>query len=361
VALAVGAVALTAVVWTSRVAALDELAATRARTVARLAGEDRLPGLLPVVEPAMVQVLDGAGLVIATSPNASRTLPVVGREVLATLREGAGEDPARATLATAYDERARLAVLPATWRGTPVTVVVALPLRDVEGVLRALRLSLGGVVPTLTLLLAGAIWLALGRALHPVEHLRRAAARVALEGGPGVLPVPRARDELGALARTLNEMLDRLERAGARQRAFVEDAAHELRSPISALRATVEVARAHPDSWSTAELAADLEPEVLRMQALVDDLLLLARVDPAAIGRVVRNLVENATRHARGRRQRPGAGHRPGDRPGPWRRRRARRCRQWRAARDADHPVRGRVALRDASRTVRAGRCRPRR
>ncbi|MCC2593606.1 HAMP domain-containing protein [Tessaracoccus sp. OS52] len=333
VGLALGAVALSAVVSASRVAALDEVARARAETVARLAAEDRLPEPLPVTEPGeIVQVLDAAGLVVASSASASRTLPLLTPAELGRL--GAG----RATLGTAYDERARVVAMDATWRGDPVRVVVALPLRDVEGVLSALRLSLVGVVPTLTLALAVVIWLALGRALRPVEQLRRAAERVAREGGPGALPVPSADDELGALARTLNEMLDRLERAAARQRAFVEDAAHELRSPISSLRATVEVARTHPDAWAGDELAADLEPEVLRMQALVDDLLLLARVgaapaqrgehdlrdlveqvvgtvraevafevagegrgwvDAPAFQRVVRNLVENAARHAR--------------------------------------------------------------
>jgi len=337
VALAIGAVALTLVVQGSRVAALDELAAARARTLVRLVEEDRLPETLPAVEPGEVaQVLDAGGRVVATSPNASRTLPVLGTADLARLEGDGG------ATRTAYDELARVAVLPASWRGTEVTVVVTVPLRDVEGVLAALRLSLMGVVPTLTLLLAAAIWLALGRALHPVDQLRRAAEHVAREGGPGSLPVPRADDELGALARTLNEMLDRLEHASARQRAFVEDAAHELRSPIAALRTSVEVARAHPGAWTAGELAADLEPEVLRMQGLVDDLLLLARVgsappartatdlaevaddavaaartrpgvavevaghgaavvDPVAVGRVVRNLVENATRHAHAR------------------------------------------------------------
>lgn len=333
VGLALGAVVLSGVVSASRVAALDDVAMARAETVARLALDDRLPDPLPVTEAGEIaQVLDGSGLVVASSASASRTLPVIGAGDLERLL-GQG----RGTLRTAYDERARLAVLPATWRGEPVSVVVALPLRDVEGVLNALRVSLVGVVPTLTLLLAGVIWLALGRALRPVEELRSAAARVAREGGPGALPVPSADDELGALARTLNEMLDRLERASARQRAFVEDAAHELRSPISSLRASVEVARSHPEAISSSELAADLGPEVLRMQALVDDLLLLARVgaaparrseedlagiaadavgvarpdvaveirgsgaarvDAAAVGRVVRNLVDNAVRHA---------------------------------------------------------------
>uniref|UniRef100_UPI002027BFB8 sensor histidine kinase n=1 Tax=Actinotalea sp. C106 TaxID=2908644 RepID=UPI002027BFB8 len=155
----------------------------------------------------------------------------------------------------------------------------------------------------------------------------------------GALPVPRTDDELGALARTLNEMLDRLEVAAARQRAFVADAAHELRSPLAALRASIEVARAHPETYPAGALAQDLEDEVLRMQALVDDLLLLARMgsrprpstpldlraaveeamgglvaggvvirvdgdgetqgERTAVVRVVRNLVENAARHAR--------------------------------------------------------------
>ncbi len=334
VGLIMGAIALTAVVSASRIATLDELSAARAATIARLVEEDRLPEPLPVAEAGEVaQVLDSDGLVVASSANASRTLPVVTVEELAALRE----EPT-ATLETAYDEQARVLALAASWRGAPVTVVVTLPLRDIEGVLDALRVSLVGVVPTLSLLLAGVIWLALGRALRPVEQLRSAAAHVAREGGPGSLPVPDSHDELGALARTLNEMLNRLEQAAARQRSFVEDAAHELRSPISVLRATVEAAQTYPDAWADGELATDLEPEVLRMQLLVDDLLLLARVgaatasrseedlrrvvedavnsarpgpavevvgdgtafmDAVAVGRVVRNLVENASRHAR--------------------------------------------------------------
>ncbi|WP_448629853.1 sensor histidine kinase [Cellulomonas soli] len=130
----------------------------------------------------------------------------------------------------------------------------------------------------LTALLALAVWLALGRALHPVDQLRRAAEQVAVTGGPGALPVPRGDDELAALARTLNRMLDRLEEASARQRSFVADAAHELRSPIAALRATLDVARSHPDSYAPGELVEELAGETARMQVLVDDLLLLARV-----------------------------------------------------------------------------------
>jgi signal transduction histidine kinase len=343
VTLAVGAVALTTVLSRSRVAALDQIARNRAVTIAALTTDDRLPEALPVAEPGEIaQLLDASGLVIASSPNASRTLPVLVPNDLAALRSQAGDKVLVATAATTYDDEARVAVRAVTYRGVPVTVVATVPLAEVRGLLGALSVSLVVVVPLLTALLAWVIWRVLGRALLPVEQMRRAAAQVARSGGPGSLPVRDADDELGALARTLNEMLDRLEGAAARQRTFAADAAHELRSPLAAVRASIDVARAHPAAYSTAELAADLEGEVLRMQVLVDDLLLLARVgsapvvrkasqvdrgahdavgsarpvqridvevvgsgialgDAAAVGRVVRNLVDNALRHASSR------------------------------------------------------------
>jgi len=340
VALVVGAFALGTLLSRTRVDALDTVVRDRAATVAALADDDRLPAALPVAEPGeIVQLLDADGAVLATSPNASRTLPVVSAETLADLRAAAGSTVhLGATSDSAYDDEARIAVQQATYRGEPVTVVATMPLAEVQGVLDALRLALVVVVPLLTLALAVVVWLILGRALRPVEELRRGAAQVASSGGPGSLPVPPRDDELGALARTLNSMLDRLEAGAARQRTFVADAAHELRSPLATLRASVEVAQAHPDSYDTAELVADLQGEILRMQALVDDLLLLARVGSAPsertdvdladlvapeaaaggrsglrpvvsgsgrahvaaapVGRVVRNLVDNAVRHA---------------------------------------------------------------
>lgn len=330
VALVVGAILLTVVLRDTRVDALDQVVRDRAVTVAALAADDRLPETLPVEEPGeIVQLIDAGGAVLATSPNASRTLPVLSPDVLAVLG-------ATSTQQTAYDDAARVAVRATTFRDEPVTVVATVPLTEVQGVLDALRLALVVVVPLLTLALGVGVWLILGRALRPVEELRRGAARVASSGGPGSLPVPARDDELGALARTLNSMLDRLESGAARQRAFVADAAHELRSPLASLRTTIEVARAHPGSYDTDELTRDLEVEVLRMQALVDDLLLLARMgssplahdeldlaavardvvrtggavavtvdgsgrargDATAVGRVLRNLVDNAVRHA---------------------------------------------------------------
>lgn len=332
VALVVGAFALTTVLSRTRIDALDTVVRDRVATVAALAESDQLPDALPVAEPGeIVQLLDADGGVLATSPNASRTLPVVPLDALDV---GPGTTVG-STAASAYDDEARIASRSVTYRGEPVTVVATVPIAEVQSVIDALRLALVVVVPLLTLALALVVWLILGRALRPVEELRRGAAQVASTGGPGSLPVPWRDDELGSLARTLNSMLDRLDAGAARQRTFVADAAHELRSPLATLRASIEVARLHPDSYDTAELAGDLEAEVLRMQALVDDLLLLARVGSApsartdvdlakvvhdvvpttavslvvqgsgrafagetSVGRVVRNLVDNAVRHA---------------------------------------------------------------
>ena len=362
-ALVVGAVVLSTVLSRGRVAALDEVVRGRAETVAALVASDQVPEALPVAEPGeIVQVLDAGGRVAATSPTASRTLPVLGGDALADLRARAaaarGEPVVGGTGASAYDRAARVAVVAPAGAPEGTVVVATVPVAEVEGLVRALRLALAGVVPVLTALFAAAIWVALGRALRPVERLRSAAAQVARAGGPGSLPDPGTDDEVGALARTLNEMLDRLEEAAGRQRAFVADAAHELRTPLAALRAQLEVAGTHPEAYAPGELVEGLGDQVRRMQALVDDLLLLARLgsrpvpdadvdlgevareaaalaaagavgaeepgapaaagalarpvalevvgtgrargDAAALGRVVRNLVDNAIGHAAG-------------------------------------------------------------
>jgi len=185
----------------------------------------------------------------------------------------------------------------------------------------------------------GLCFVLLGRALRPVEDLRRSAESVTALGGGGILPVPAA-GEIASLAVTLNLMLDRLQIAGERQGTFVGDAAHELRSPLAAVRATVEVALAHPGTYDVTTLAGDVHDQVLRLQQLVDDLLQLAAVgaptcrrenvdlrrlaeqvaaaqtapervevigeghavsDPEVLRRVLRNLVDNAVRHAHSR------------------------------------------------------------
>src|SRR4029078_10558411 len=117
-----------------------------------------------------------------------------------------------------------------------LTVVAALPTADLESATSTLRGLLLVVFPLLLLVCALIAWRVIGAALKPVEELRSGAA--SLDGSPTHerLPVPPPRDEIAALATTLNEMLDRVAGARRTQRAFVADAAHELRSPLATMR-----------------------------------------------------------------------------------------------------------------------------
>ena len=142
----------------------------------------------------------------------------------------------------------------------------------------ARELAIGGVVFVAVAAL-GAYWLARA-ALSPVERLRRQVAAVSGRDKGSAVQVPGTRDEIAALAGTMNELLGRLQGALARQRSFVADASHELRTPLAVLRGELELA-ARPGR-SREELAAAVRSaaaEAERLSRLTDDLLLLARSD----------------------------------------------------------------------------------
>ena len=149
----------------------------------------------------------------------------------------------------------------------------------------------------------GAAWLGTRAALRPVDRMRAAAA--ALPPGER-LPVPMAHDELRALTEELNRLLARRDEAAARLERFTGDAAHELRSPVAAIRAQAEVAVAHPDPQMAEETLRAVAAEAVRLSSLLDDLLALARADAG-------------TAAARGRRRpgRRGRGRRRSGRAGP--------------------------------------------
>ncbi len=143
-------------------------------------------------------------------------------------------------------------------------------------------------LPVMLVVVALTTWFAVGRALAPVEAIRREVDEISAAQLHRRVPQPKADDEIGRLAATMNRMLDRLESARNSQRRFVSDASHELRSPITTIRQHAEVALAHPDRTTTRELADVVLAEEQRMQRLVEDLLLLARADehvPAAARR----------------------------------------------------------------------------
>ncbi len=127
-----------------------------------------------------------------------------------------------------------------------------------------------------------ATWLSVRSSLRPVERMRVAAGQ--LPRGER-LPVPAARDELQALAEALNALLARRDEATERLRRFTGDAAHELRSPVTSVRAQAEVAVAHPDPDFSIEVLESVVEESERLSNLVDSLLLLARADTGELPR----------------------------------------------------------------------------
>lgn len=223
-----------------------------------------------------------------------------------------------------------------------VTVLVGADREPVEKVVSTVAVLLAIVGPIVAALVASASYRLVGTALRPVERIRSRVASISSHQLDERIPVPAGRDEIARLADTMNEMLGRLHAGQRAQQRFVSDASHELRSPLSTITTALELAASRPDLLDDALIDESLLPEARRMRQLIEDLLLLARSDeksstmvlvdvdlddllyeegkrvqsmsqldvrtsivPArvrgdrdALARMVRNLVDNAVRHA---------------------------------------------------------------
>ncbi len=287
----------------------------------------RLP---PVGRVPWVQVVDVEGHVLVRSPSLEGRPPFVrtrdGRVVPVPPEAG---EPDRLVV---YKQ--------VTSRVGPVTVVAASPLdgvsRSVDAIVEVLLFG----IPALVVLVGMVAWVLVGRALRPVDAIRAEVAAISASTMHRRVPEPATHDEVARLARTMNDMLDRLESASSRQRRFVSDASHELRSPVASIRAALEVALRHHDGadWPTVAERVLVEDE--RMEQIIAELLDVARFEEggeplpdtavdldelvmeevarlrgvtvrtehvsagrvrgsrAQLGRVVRNLLDNAARHA---------------------------------------------------------------
>ena len=281
---------------------LDNEALASADEVAAMVNENKLPSPIPVSGAQVVQVVDSQQRVIGGSVTADRLTPLLRSTELTTALGGEAVvlDGARLGMS----EPVRVRAIQTGPASAPVSVIVGLPYGDVLAARTALRNALLITFPLLLGALAGIAWRVIGWTLRPVEQLRAGAEEISRTrriSGPGErerLPVPYAADEIHALAITLNEMLDRLAETQERQRAFVADAAHELRSPLASVQAQLEVAQRLGEGGT---LPADLMVDVKRLSGLVEDLLLLARADadtrpPARLAAVdARDLVAELT------------------------------------------------------------------
>jgi signal transduction histidine kinase len=342
ITLTLGAVSLLVVLRRSLVHNVDQTAEVHAEDIATLARGGTLPSELSVPgdDDVIAQVVDARGDVVASSGN------LTGEPAIATF-PGRSDDAVAHTvenLPTGDDTSGyRVVALAARSPGGPITIYVAGSLEPVDESVTILRGALFVGVPLVLAVIALTTWLIVGRALHPVEAIRTQVAAISSKALGRRVPEPKADDEIGRLARTMNEMLDRLEESTCRQRRFVADASHELQSPLASARADLEVALAHPEAAEWRDTAKELLDDNRQMERLIRDLLFLARADegtapaPTAsvdfddivleeverlrptnrlaidtsqvsgapvkarrdeLGRAVRNLVENAERHA---------------------------------------------------------------
>ena len=160
-----------------------------------------------------------------------------------------------------------------------LTVTAAAPVDQVDRNTDALveRLRVG--LPALVALVGVVTWVLVGRALRPVEAIRAEVDAITGSTMHRRVPEPPTNDEIGRLARTMNAMLGRLDTSATQQRQFVSDASHELRSPVAAIRTGLEVARLKGDRANWPAVVDVVLAEESLLEALLDDLLLLAAHD----------------------------------------------------------------------------------
>jgi signal transduction histidine kinase len=341
VGLAVSASALL-LVTVMRRELIDELRAKallRAQVVASTLEAGTAPTRLSLghEDETFVQVVDDDRNVLAASPSLHDSPPVAADiesdgEIISGAGFGDPEDRFMVVEKSAETPLGPLYVL-VGWSLDPVTASTSLATR---------LLAVTG--PGLVLIAGTMTWLLAGRALSHVESIRAEVADISGSDLHRRVPESAGGDEIARLARTMNEMLVRLEQSHRQRELFVADASHELRNPIAAIRHHAEVAMAHPDQTSLDELARDVLDEDLRLHRIAEDLLLLARIDaqvthrdrievdlddvvldearrlkrtspglqidtsdvsaarvsgdPEALARMIRNLADNASRHA---------------------------------------------------------------
>lgn len=288
-------------------------------------------------DQTLVQILTPAGEVVAASDAIS------GRPPLTGVRPAVGETvQAEARLPLRVTDPFRIVATGVPTGDGGRIVVVAQSLGPVNESIEVITGAALVAMPLLAAVAGAATFLFVGRSLRPVEQIRRRVATITSRDLHARVPVPRVHDEIGALAETMNAMLDRLQASTEAQRRFVADASHELRSPLTTLQVGLDVLAAN-DELPQHQIHR-LQGEATRLGQLVADLLLLARIDehaepavasdvdlddlayrqrdrlqaqyprlriraqvvparvqanPGHLDRAIRNLADNAARHAR--------------------------------------------------------------
>ncbi len=336
-ALGIAGLMLSAVLYRSMLSSADNAAAARvAQLVAQIAagGPQAVGDHLLITDGRInaVQVIDDAGVVVLRSAATPATALIPFDDI----GSGASQHVSQ------YGQSRFSTQTVADVHGHRYIVLVGEDSATVTDTLGTVAIALAVAAPVVIAVSASATYLLVRRSLRSVDDIRSRVAAITTSDLSGRVPVPDSRDEIAALALTMNEMLARIEAGHAAQQRFVGDASHELRSPLATIISALEVAQAHPDLLNSELADHTLLPEAHRMAGLIDDLLLLARADergPAArfgdvdlddlaieaartlrrttafeircevaptrvtgdaeaLARVLRNLLDNAARHA---------------------------------------------------------------
>jgi signal transduction histidine kinase len=289
-ALVVGALLFAGAIRDRIEAAIAEDARERALEIAALAVAGQLSPVLAAGDPELIaQVVDSEGHVLSSDQVIVGLPPMSDFDPTGPAMEVVRVDQLAGGQAAADDEGPFVVAIRRLDQGaSPQAVLVVGSLGDAAEALDAAAPLLFAGVPALVALVGVLTWIMTGQALQPVERIRAEAHNISASALDKRVPVPDSRDEIHRLAVTINEMLQRLETSVVRQRQFVSDSSHELKSPLAALRTILEVAERDGQPASP-DVLTDLQSEVDRLERLVEDLLYLAAFDE---GRPKRSFVE---------------------------------------------------------------------
>ncbi|WHP61100.1 ATP-binding protein [Arthrobacter sp. KFRI-F3372] len=284
-ALLVGGIILLVLLQTSLVATTEAAARQKAQDVITLIADQDVAEAAQYIESTahtgqIVQILGPAGAVIAGS------VPSAARTPLTDLRPGAGQTLTQdvSSLQSIGDDDEFLIIASGVAAGTGVyTVVVAVTVQVQADTVTTVGWFMLGATPLLLAIVGVSVWVLVGRSLRQVERIRGQVADINAQRLDGRVDVPPTADEIHALALTMNTMLERLQASDREQRRFVSDASHELRSPLATLSAGVEIAAADPSGETWNGVKEVLAGETARMRYLVEDLLTLAKTNDGGL------------------------------------------------------------------------------